>query len=486
MSERPRITPQPGPQTVFASSDADIAIYGGAAGGGKSWALLFEAARGVHVPGYAAILFRKHLTNITGPGGLYDASRMLYPLRGGRAKGSPKPEWLFPGGARIGFDHLADEGSEEMHQGAEYAFIGFDELTQMSERKFWYLTSRSRSTCGVKPYIRATCNPDPDSFVRRLIDWWIDADGYAIQSRSGVLRWFVRDGDDLEWGSSSEELAARFPQVDAMGNRIYIPRSLTFVPASLDDNPALLSADPGYRAALMALPRVDRERLLGGNWNARAAAGMYFQRAWFPVIDEPPPHELVVTARAWDKAASEATPTRPDPDWTAGAKVSRMRDGRICIHHIARLRGRPAEVERTMLNIAAQDGRGVVVGVAQDPGQAGLVDVERMMAVLLGYPIEVVRATRDKETIARTWSSQAEQGRVVLVRGPWNDAFLSEAEAFPDGRHDDQIDSVGLAIQVLTSAQPSVYEYQAAPTRAALRDDEDRGRASMRGRAGLF
>jgi hypothetical protein len=167
-------------------------------------------------------------------------------------------------------------------------------LTHFSERQFWYLTSRSRSTCGVRPYVRATCNPDPDSFVRRLIDWWIGEDGLAIQERSGVLRWFVRDGDDLVWGDSSEELSARFPQVDADGNRIYLPKSLTFVPASHDDNTALLAADPGYRATLMALPLVDRSRLLGGNWNVRDAAGSYFRRQWFPILEQAPhPSEVV-------------------------------------------------------------------------------------------------------------------------------------------------------------------------------------------------
>src|SRR5690606_38073219 len=104
--------------------------------------------------------------------------------------------------------------------------------------------SRNRSTCGVKPYIRATTNPDPDSWVRRMIDWWIGPSGYPIKERSGKLRWFVMENDTMMWEDSEQALKSRFPDS--------IPKSLTFIPSSVHDNQILLSRDPGYLGNLKA------------------------------------------------------------------------------------------------------------------------------------------------------------------------------------------------------------------------------------------
>ena len=109
-------------------------------------------------------------------------------------------------------------------QGAEIALLGFDELTHFTAYQFFYLLSRNRSTSGVKPYVRATCNADADSWVAKFIEWWIDDEGYAIPSRSGVIRYFVRIEDTIEWGDTREELYERFPHLrDA--ERSTIPRS---------------------------------------------------------------------------------------------------------------------------------------------------------------------------------------------------------------------------------------------------------------------
>src|SRR5436189_1986846 len=105
---------------------------------------------------------------------------------------------------------------------------------------------------GVPGYIRATCNPDADSWVRSLIDWWIDPDtGFPIKERSGVLRWFVRDGDSLHWADTRADLVEMFgPESE--------PKSATFIPANVRDNRILLDKDPAYLAYLKALPYVER------------------------------------------------------------------------------------------------------------------------------------------------------------------------------------------------------------------------------------
>ena len=153
-------------------------------------------------------------------------------------------------------------------------YIGFDELTHFTETQFFYLLSRNRSTCGIKPYVRATCNPDAGSWVATFISWWIGEDGLPIQERTGLLRYFVRLEDDtLDWGDSAEELSGRHPHIPT--EEIL---SVTFVPATLADNKILMQKDPGYKAKLMSMPRVERERLLGGNW--RVSEGSIIDLEW--------------------------------------------------------------------------------------------------------------------------------------------------------------------------------------------------------------
>jgi len=89
-------------------------------------------------------------------------------------------------------------------------FIGFDELTHFTKKQFFYLLSRNRSTCGVRPYIRATCNPDPDSWVKELIEWRVDPEtGYIIKERDGVIRYFTVDNSNIVRGDTREEVVKK-------------------------------------------------------------------------------------------------------------------------------------------------------------------------------------------------------------------------------------------------------------------------------------
>ena len=119
----------------------------------------------------------------------------------------------------------------------------FDELTHFSAKQFWYMLSRNRTMCGIKPYVRATCNPDPDSWVAEFISWWIDQEtGYPIPERSGVIRYMVRVGDAIHWADSPAELA-HHTMLDDSGAEVPIPpKSVTFISAKLTDNKALMRA----------------------------------------------------------------------------------------------------------------------------------------------------------------------------------------------------------------------------------------------------
>jgi hypothetical protein len=159
------ISAQPGPQTEFLRSPADICIYGGAAGGGKTVGLILEPLRyATRVANFTAVFFRRSTPQITNPGGLWDESQNFYPRFGGNPHVGMR-EWRWRRGGKIKFAHLQFDSTVYDWQGAQIALICFDELTHFTAHQFLYMVSRNRSTCGVKPYIRATCNPDADSWV---------------------------------------------------------------------------------------------------------------------------------------------------------------------------------------------------------------------------------------------------------------------------------------------------------------------------------
>jgi len=445
-SARVVIGPQPGPQSQFLASSADIAIYGGAAGGGKTFAELLECLRHVHVPGFGAVIFRRTTPQIRNEGGLWDESLKLFPLLGGVPK-EHDLYWSFPAGTTVSLSHLEHDKTVLNWQGSQIPLICFDELTHFTQKQFWYMLSRNRSMTGIRGYVRATCNPDADSWVAELIAWWINQEtGYPIPERAGVLRWFVRIGDNIIWADRPEDLA-QYEALNEDGVMAPIPpKSLTFIPAKLTDNRALMKADPGYMANLMALPSVERERLLGGNWKIRAAAGLLFQRGWCQIIDVVPAGTYFV--RGWDLAATPKTETN-DPDWTAGSKIGRTIDGRFIVAHHTRGRMRPSEVERLLVNTAQQDGFETEIALPQDPAQAGKAQAEHLIRLLAGFNVHARPISGDKVVRFSPFSAQAEAGNVMVLRGPWNDEWFTALESFPDAAHDDDADATAEAFNAL-------------------------------------
>lgn len=251
------LMPQEGPQWEFLASEADIAIYGGAAGGGKTWALLIDPLRWCDDVLFRAIIFRRSYPEIMNAGGLWDQAAAIYPLMDG-APSRAAVEYRFGSGAKIGFRHLQHADSVHEYQGSEICYLAFDELTHFTESQFWYLLSRNRSTCGVRPYVRATCNPDP-GWVKSLLAPWVDDRFPERRADSGELRWFIRDAGQIRWVDRDTPDA----------------KSLTFIRASVYDNQALLRSNPEYIANLKALPPVERARLLDGDWSVRREGLVY-------------------------------------------------------------------------------------------------------------------------------------------------------------------------------------------------------------------
>lgn len=458
--QRRIIKPQPGPQEVFLSTEADIAIYGGAAGGGKSFALLTEALRHTpRNPHFSAVYFRRNTTQVRNPGGLWDESMKLFPWAGG-VPIRHSLEWSWPNGGKVKMAHLEHETTVLDWQGAQIPLICLDELTHFSQTQFFYLLSRNRSTCGVRPYVRATTNPDADSWVASFIAWWIDqATGYPIPERAGKLRWFIRLNDVIIWADSPQELRDKYGRPDLPDDHEdqVMPKSVTFIPAKLSDNRILMKADPGYLANLKAMSTVERERLLGGNWKIKPAAGLYFKRQDVSLVDIMP-SDVVAWVRRWDLAATEPSETNPDPDWTAGVLMGRRANGRYIIADVVHMRKRSDEVRKAVKRTAENDtqrfGSGKVkIWIPQDPGQAGVQQVEDYTKFLSGYSVRSVRETGDKVTRADPFAAQWQANNVDVLRAPWNDTFFGELEAFPSTAHDDQVDAASGAFHSLTKSK---------------------------------
>lgn len=265
--------PQEGFQTKFLSSKADI-VFGGSGGGvGKSYALLIEPLRHIiDKKGFGAVIFRRTTPQITNEGGLWDTSVNLY--NGIAKQRESSREWIFENGNKLKFSHLEYEKDAYSWQGSQIPFIGFDELTHFTKKQFFYLLSRNRSVCGIKPYVRATLNPDPDSWVADFIEWYIDQDsGYPIKENVGKLRYFMFNSGEVCWGNSKQEVYEKQKHtIDTLiesneGSIMedYI-KSFTFITGSIYENKELMKANPEYLANLLAQSEEEQLRLLYGNW----------------------------------------------------------------------------------------------------------------------------------------------------------------------------------------------------------------------------
>lgn len=443
MSETVDLRPQEGPQERFLQSDADICIYGGAAGGGKSYALLLEPIRHINNPKFGAVIFRKNSNQITAEGGLWDTSATIYPLLEAEPVQTPRAKWTFPSGATVSFAHLQYENDKYSWQGTQIPLLCFDELTHFSESQFFYMLSRNRSTCGVKPYIRATTNPDASSWVADFISWWIDQEtGYAIPERSGVIRYMTRIEDTIYWGDSPEELKERFSFIENLE-----PKSVTFIASKLSDNKILMEADPGYLSNLQSQSKVERERLLNGNWKIMPAAGMYFPRQKVNLI-ETLPTNIQCFVRAWDFAATEdrknAKTNNTGPAKTAGVLMAKTKQGRYVIVDVINKAMKADDVRNTVLTTAKLDKQNykkVRIRLSQDPGQAGKDQAEQYIKMLEGYNVTAVRESGDKETRAEPFSAQWEAGNVDILEGAWNKEYIEQMDNFPEDNLKDMVDA---------------------------------------------
>ena len=418
-------------QQLFLNLDCSEALYGGRAGGGKSFAILMAALQWVDVPGYHALILRRSLAHL-------DQAKALIPIS--REWLNPtdadwnerKHRWTFPSGSTLTFGYCEHENDIYQYQGSAYHFLGFDELTQFTENQYTYLFSRRRrdtSMMHVPMRFRAASNP----------------------------------GGNEEW------VHTRF-LVDGPA------KGRAFIPAGKEDNPFLDLED--YEASLMEMSNVtERRQLMDGEWGL-TVEGTKFNPDWFERLSELPHGTRGMNLiRYWDLAATEPNKQTTDPDWTVGVLMGEYPaqehrgprllttygdptygQGIFYVIDVQRFREPPGKrdalIHRTAIKDAMLGGR-VTTVFERQPAAAGKEVNERMIReVMRGFVARIDPALGDKELRADAYSSAASAGNVkVLNRADWTTAFLKEHGSFPFGSHDDQVDAAAGAFRFLTAQQ---------------------------------
>lgn len=427
------------------------ALYGGAAGGGKSDALLMANAQYAWKHGdFAGVCFRRTFTDLTRPGALLDRAMSWWVPAGARWDGSAGM-FRFPNGAKVAMSYMYKPNDHLLHQGAEYHHTSWDELTQWpTSAQYQYVgvsRVRRKADCKIPLRTLAGCNPGGPGHV------W-------------VKREFIGGPDPV----TGKEM----------------PPNHLYVPARILDNPHL--DQEAYIEGLKHLHPTVREQLLNGDWKAREP-GDYFRAAWFgplldPEIDTWPSRDCV-RIRWWDLAASE----KEDAARTAGVRMARHRSGVRAIEHCRAFRATPGARDDVIVQTAAADGHGVIVGLEIEGGSGGPAQFFALEKRLKAKGFRVVGARPKSEltlaegrTMMRNPTAQtgkearadpvasclergyqrrgecqdtggpwwgADQHKPVdehgdglrLFSGSWTQDYLDEVEGFPDGPFCDVVDA---------------------------------------------
>lgn len=404
------VSPQ---QFLFLCHPAKEILFGGQAGGGKSYVLLMAALQFVIVPNYSALLLRRTFADLQQPGALIPLSHEI--LAGTDAKwDGQRYRWLFPNGATLQFGYMDTEIDKYRYQGAVFQFVGYDEATQFTESMYLY----------------------PFSRLRRVKDMPVPLRVRAATNPGGISHQFFKD----------RFIRPKEPDP----NRV-------FIPAKMSDNPWL--DQQSYIDSLKSLDHVTRSQLRDGNWDI-SALGNAFKPEWFRKYDHTgnlkggdgayilgdrriPMNECTRFATA-DIAGTEAQ-KHTDPDWTVIQVWDHAPSGDLMMVYQYRGRHEIPEVEQHLCRthwdygceFAAVEKNGIGLPVVQTARRRGLA-------------IRAIVAKRDK--FARSQAAQIlmENGQVWFPPNwPGYEDFMSECLAFPsdDAMHDDQVDALSIACQ---------------------------------------
>jgi phage terminase large subunit-like protein len=280
-------------------------------------------------------------------------------------------DMVWPSGAKLSFRHV-DDRNVERFKGPGFNWIAFEEVNECPWDAVVWLFSRNRSTCGARPVVRMTTNPDPDHPIADLVEPYLhDVDsssplwGYPDRRKSGKIVYVLRGEDDrFVFGDTPEEAGnkAKKDPAEAL--------SFSFIPSLLEDNRALAETDTKYRSKFGAMSSVDRARNERGNWKQRALVRGMIDLRWIPWIEKPLA-PILHRYRAWDMGSTRPRADSKDPDYTIGMRVEWDIHGRWYVTDVVACRDEPPEVHRLMAATAAADGTNVIQVVEVEGGAAG-------------------------------------------------------------------------------------------------------------------
>ena len=412
-------------QKKALSSLADIVIFGGGNGGGKSFTLRCSALRPEYLttPGCASVLFAESDRKLEMAGGMVAGCKDLYgpghPLGLDGYRSNPQKRWRWPcaGGGEATID-LSYVGEPGQWDGLEAANIGVDQAEQITAAQFWSLAGRNRSSTGVRCRTMLTVNPPAEGrehWITQMLTagGWIGADGYPVPENDGRVKVFARVGDDLVFGDTVQELEDQGLLERDRAGRVIQPKSMTFIHALVDDHP-IEQFREDYKRELAQLPEVERLRRLRGNWYVTEESGKYFRAEFFSLRHEAEASRYALRVRSWDNAWS----TQESADLTPGVLLALEPSGLLLVEDVIAIRGTPAHVERLIELVAQLDGKSVAIRLPKDAGAAGALQTD--WATRLGgkgYTVITTRDQNDKITRSRPYQAHAERGQVRLCSG---------------------------------------------------------------------
>ncbi len=277
-----------------------------------------------------------------------------------------------------------------------------------------------------------------------------------------VIYWFdnIEDAVSAAMDNGIEEKEA-----------LTMPKSVTFIASTLQDNKILMKNDPGYMANLQALALVERERLLKGNWKIKAAAGLMFKRTKCNMLEKLPA-DVVLWARGWDLAATSED-EKGDPAYTASVLIGKRKNGRYIIADVINRRCDAAEVrgliKMTCITDRAKYGK-VTTRLPQDPGQAGKAQAQSFLKLLSGFIVKILPESGDKVTRAEPLSAQwlglegMDKGNVDVLIADWNEIYFNQMESFPQSKFKDMADASSSAFNEIENSGT----YSAPPSNNSL------------------
>ena len=465
-------------QALFMNSESFMCVFGGSAGSGKTYTSLMRFLRYIHDPNFVGYVFRTNATDLKKQGGAFPTAVKMFTEFDPKVTYTQQPMVIkFPSGASISFTGMDDEAGRKAIHGIEISAAMVDEAANMLEEDIWWIISRLRTNADMKPNIWLTCNPDASSYLLKWIDDYYlyprgtYVDGELVEGRpnpdvNGDERFYLRVGNDLHWGATTEELfekfSSKFPLNPLTGESTCLPKSFRFIGATCFDNPEMLKKNPEYVSSLSSQPRVTMERLLLGNWYAREESSGYYKRDW---VKEIKPYDkedmsylsrVTKRVRAWDMACTVPSEKNNDPDYSVGVLLARTKDGEFFIEDMQRFRKRTGEVLEHILQTAAEDrkkfGSHVITLLPTDPAEAGksIKHIRAKEFASRGIPVKFEKPYTTKSKLDRfiPFSSACENELTYIVVADWNDTLHSELENF-DGVsrkfHDDICDSIASA-----------------------------------------